>query len=367
MKFIKKCSAMLIAVLAICMLMSVSAFAAETPVFSDVNADSPWYDGVTYAAEHGITSGTGNGCFSPDNNITVRQWAVMICRAFGKEVEETADKSFGTAQLALAFKEGWLDVGAMIDPDSAMCRAYTYESIFRVAKIPVFSAELYENIVPYENRYVSIAKANDLCKESDHGLDLVTRGEAVQIIYLIQTRNIEIAKPQILDKIHIVNADQVNLDRYLVELQKIPETILYEFNSRGWSYRVDSKYVDDFGERIGMECAGCCSYANKSVYVKADYATVHEIGHFYHKLIGFTGITEELFEKEAAGAEKVLGTYATTNHKEYFAEVFDYWIRWSGNEDKLAVLKMIAPETYAYFGELQEENWTGVSNEKLVK
>lgn len=344
-------------VLLLCLSMSVTAFAAETPVFQDVTSDSPWYEGVTNAAEHGITSGTGNGYFSPDSNITARQWAVMLCRAYDKQVEEQADSEFGISQMKLAFNEGWLDVGAMIYPDIGICRRYAYESIFRVEQIPVFSTSLYAN-APAENHFVHVAKENGLCSSDANELDLLTRGEAVQLIYLMQTRDIKVATPDLLKTMNIVNADEVNLNSFLLELEKVPEPILYEFNALGWSYRVDSEYVDQFSDRVGMDCAGCCSYANKSVYVKADYATVHEIGHFYHKLVGFDGISEDLFEKEALEAAKVLGTYATTNHKEYFAEVFDYWMQHSDH----AQLERVAPETHAYFTALEKGNWKAMPN-----
>ena len=61
----------------------VPASAAEYG-FSDVPADSPWYESVAYIAERGITIGTGEGRYSPDAPITTRQWAVMLCRAYGK-------------------------------------------------------------------------------------------------------------------------------------------------------------------------------------------------------------------------------------------------------------------------------------------
>lgn len=356
MKKRKNILSMLMALL-LCFSMSVTAFAAETPVFQDVTSDSPWYEGVTYAAEHGITSGTGNGCFSPDSNITARQWAVMLCRAYDKQVEEQPDSEFGVSQMKLAFDEGWLDVGAMIYPDIGICRRYAYESIFRVEQIPVFSTSLYAN-APVENQFVHVAKENGLCSANANELDLLTRGEAVQLIYLMQTRDIKVATPDLLKTMNIVNADDVNLNSYLLELKKIPEPILYEFNALGWSYRVDSEYVDQFSDRVGMDCAGCCSYANQSVYVKADYATVHEIGHFYHKQVGFSGISEDLFEKEALEAAKVLGTYATTNHKEYFAEVFDYWLQHSDHSK----LEQVAPETHAYFTALEKGNWKAVPN-----
>ena len=40
------------------------------------------FESVMYLAEHEITQGTGNGCFSPDAPVTVRQWAMMLCRAY---------------------------------------------------------------------------------------------------------------------------------------------------------------------------------------------------------------------------------------------------------------------------------------------
>lgn len=357
MKKCKKIPGLILALMLLCMSLTVSAFAAETPVFQDVAADSPWVEGINYAAEQGITSGTGNGCFSPDQNITARQWAVMLCRAYDKDVEQQENAPFGTAELNLAFREGWLDVGAMVAPDSSICRRYAYESIFRLERIPVFSTSLYSE-APEENHFVHVAKENGLCSANANALDLLTRGEAVQLIYQMQTQNIVVATPELLKTMNIVNEDGVNLNDFLLELKKIPEPILYEFNALGWSYRVDSEYVDQFGDRVGMDCAGCCSYANKSVYVKVDYATVHEIGHFYHKLVGFDGISEELFQKESIEAAKVLGSYATTNHKEYFAEVFDYWHQHSDHSE----LEQVAPETHAYFTVLEKGNWMTVPN-----
>ena len=358
MKSLKKFSGLMIAMLLLCMSLTVSAFAAEAPVFQDVAADSPWLEGITYAAENGITSGTGNGCFSPDQNISVRQWAVMICRAYSKEVEADPDSAFGTAEMKLAYREGWLDVGAMVDPDSAMCRRYTYESIFHVEKIPVFSSELYaEDTVSAENRFVKVAKENAMCDENANGLDLITRGEAVQIIYMMQTKEIKVETPSLMEMINLVNADGVhNLNAFLMEVKKIPESILYEFQADGWSYRVDSEYVDDFGASKGTQYAGCCSYRNKSIYVKFDYATVHEFGHYYHEIIDASDF-DDIFEKEAEAARAVLGDYATTNEYEYFAETFDYWINWSENQSKMSTLKEAAPETFAFFNKLAMGNW----------
>ena len=59
----------------------LSVPASATGGYSDVAPGSACYEAVTHLAEQGITSGTGGNCYSPDDLITVRQWAVMLCRA----------------------------------------------------------------------------------------------------------------------------------------------------------------------------------------------------------------------------------------------------------------------------------------------
>ena len=68
------------------LLMTVLAFAADSP-FSDVAPDAPYAESIAYLVEHGITNGTGADTFSPDAPVTVRQWSVMLCRAYGLTIE----------------------------------------------------------------------------------------------------------------------------------------------------------------------------------------------------------------------------------------------------------------------------------------
>ena len=102
----------------------VPASAAEYS-FSDVPVDSPWYESVAYIAERGITIGTGEGQYSPDAPITTRQWAVMLCRAYGKTDALAGDcGNFGSACLTEAYRCGWLSMEAVTNPDTQMCRAH---------------------------------------------------------------------------------------------------------------------------------------------------------------------------------------------------------------------------------------------------
>ena len=68
----------------------LSVPASATGGYSDVAPGSACYEAVTHLAEQGITSGTGGNCYSPDDLITVRQWAVMLCRAYHPEALPTA-------------------------------------------------------------------------------------------------------------------------------------------------------------------------------------------------------------------------------------------------------------------------------------
>lgn len=348
MKHHRRIPGMILAALMLCTSMILPAFAAQAPD----TADSLWHEGVAYVTEKGIASELGD----LNENITVREWAVMVCRAYGKEVQ--TDTTFGAAELKLAYKEGWLDLSAMMDPDSAMCRRYTYESIFYVEGIPAFDAELYaENVAACEDRFVCAAKENELCEDTDSELDLITKGEAAQIIYLMQTKDIEVKAPALMQTVNLINVDQnFNLNSYLLEIQKVPEAILNQFHADGWSYCVDSEYVDNFGDRKGMEYAGVCSYADKSIYVKYDYATVHEFGHYFHDVCDAASFAA-IYAKEAEAARAVLGDYAATNEDEYFAEAFDYWINWNDDSVQMSALEEVAPETYEFFHDLAGNNW----------
>ena len=56
--------------------------AASGASFADVPADSYYAQAVAWAVENGITTGTGNGKFSPDNTCTRAQIAVFLYRNY---------------------------------------------------------------------------------------------------------------------------------------------------------------------------------------------------------------------------------------------------------------------------------------------
>ena len=86
MKMIVRRTALAVCTLVLAVILPTAASAACTG-FDDLPETADCYESVMYLAEHEITQGTGNGCFSPDAPVTVRQWAVMLCRAYEVKVE----------------------------------------------------------------------------------------------------------------------------------------------------------------------------------------------------------------------------------------------------------------------------------------
>ena len=346
-------------VLSMMVQMTPPAHAAASPIFSDVEDTSPYYAGIVYAAEQGITVGIGEGRFSPDTAVTVRQWAVMVCRAYGKDMSEYENSSFGDGCISIGCKEGWLDMNAMLSPDTAMCRGALYESAFLADGIRVYSGELYEDNqeTSIYRDYLRTAVENGLCESGAAETQIMSRAEAVHTLYLVQTQEIEVADPDILSQLDIRNTDQVAMNAYLMEIIKVPVSIRQQFAEKQWSYQIDSAHIAKVSEQLGMACAGVTSYQAKAIYVSTHRATIHEFGHVYHSFLGFPREIEELYLQEAESAKGILGDYAAKNSHEYFAETFEFWINTRSEGRDMALFCKAAPQTYQYFVGLEDDGW----------
>lgn len=238
------------------MMLLLSAFLA-TPAFavsnfSDVPTDSDWYDAVTYLAEHEITYGTGGQCYLPHELITVRQWAAMLCRAFeNSDIDSSGAAVFSDAGILRCYREGWLTESAVEDPNSHICRSALLQSAFCAAGIPVYDYALYPNgeeLSSYDN-VLRVGKELGLCAQDSATLELMTRGEAAQILYQILTCEYEIEEPPMVSAVFLYNQEGVNLNPYLVELDRVPAPILRAFERSGWKYVIDYGYLRDFSKQ----------------------------------------------------------------------------------------------------------------------
>lgn len=119
----------------------------------------------------------------------------------------------------------------MAAPDSRLCRYAIYESGFAAFDIALYSSQLYpegENLSSQDNAFHA-AVSFGLCEDTCAGTDIITRGEAADLLYALLTGEFTVAPPPILETIPLNNKEGVHLNSYLLELQKIPEPIRQAF------------------------------------------------------------------------------------------------------------------------------------------
>ena len=201
------------------------------------------------------------------------------------------------------------------------------------------------------------AKSFGLCKDTCAGTDIITRGEAADLLYALLTREFTVALPPILESLPLNNKEGVHLNSYLLELQKIPEPIRQVFAEKGWQYMIDCEYLASISDQRNLNCIGVTDYENRQIVVSSAEATVHEFGHFLDKLMGFPSQTEGFYKEESGTAAALLRPYALTSEREYFADCFVYWLTYRDNSKKMAALCSAAPKTYAYLLTLEIQNW----------
>ena len=107
--------------------------------FFDVSADSYYAKAVAWAVENGITTGTGDGKFSPDATCTRAQSVTFLFRAIGKLVDSKAEFSDVLTDSYYANAVAWAvenDVtngigDGLFGPDNSCTRAQIVTFLFR--------------------------------------------------------------------------------------------------------------------------------------------------------------------------------------------------------------------------------------------
>lgn len=354
MKMIVRRTALAVCTLVLAVILPTAASAACTG-FDDLPETADCYESVMYLAEHEITQGTGNGYFSPDAPVTVRQWAMMLCRAYDVKVEGNSWSDLSQSAVEQSYRKGWLNETALSAPRSPMCRSVLVESAFAAADVPVYDSTLYEGgtSLSTADNILRAGRELGLCSDDADTNALVTRGEAAIILHAVLTQSFRIEEPPA--PVTLVNAAGVNVNDFLLELRKLPEQVLDAFNAAGWTYRIDFDYISELSNRLNMSCIGATNYSRKTIYISEASATLHEFGHFLDWTLGFPAEHEQLFRAEAAAAP--LRNYAKTNAREYFADCFAYWVKYAGNTNAISLLQECAPMTYRYMEEVTILQW----------
>ena len=111
----------------------------STSSFSDVSTDSYYAKAVAWAVENGITTGTGDGKFSPDATCTRAQSVTFLFRVIGKLVDSKAEfsdiptDSYYANAVAWAVENGVTNgIGdGLFGPDNSCTRAQIVTFLYR--------------------------------------------------------------------------------------------------------------------------------------------------------------------------------------------------------------------------------------------
>ena len=163
--------------------------------FTDVNENDWFYENVMRAVELGILSGKGNGIFAPNENITRRDFAIMLAQALGHSNSEpatspfkdVADNDYGVSSIAYLYEQGITagDDKGNFNPDANITRQEAATMLAKAFEATGTSTELYTDdakIADWAKGFVYACKDAGLMSGDVAGTfrptDTLTRAEA---------------------------------------------------------------------------------------------------------------------------------------------------------------------------------------------
>ena len=150
---------------------------------------------------------------------------------------------------------------------SEFTKVSKYESAFRVFGIPIYSYELYENgtTMGTAENCVRIAEELGICAEEATANDIMTRGETIQLLYLLGTQEYQVSDPPIMSELDIRNPDGMDINKFLLELEEIPQEIRDKYQASGWKYIIDCEAIAQYTQELNVNCIGVCDYGKRAV------------------------------------------------------------------------------------------------------
>ena len=177
----------------------------EKDPYGDVSKDSYYYDAVKWAAETGVTTGVGDGLFAPEWVCTRGQIVTFLWRASGSPAPKATELPFTDvaadayyAQAVLWAVEKGITNGTSettFGPDQTCTRAHAVAFLYRMSGSPAAAGSTFSDVAA--DAYYSTAVAWAVEKGITNGTsgttvspdDTCTRGQLVTFLYrLAQTK-----------------------------------------------------------------------------------------------------------------------------------------------------------------------------------
>ena len=177
----------------------------EKDPYGDVSKDSYYYDAVKWAAETGVTTGVGDGLFAPEWVCTRGQIVTFLWRASGSPAPKATELPFTDvaadayyAQAVLWAVENGITNGTSettFSPDQTCTRAHAVAFLYRMSGSPAAAGSTFSDVAAdaYYNTAVAWAVEKGITNGTSGTTfspdDTCTRGQIVTFLYrLAQTK-----------------------------------------------------------------------------------------------------------------------------------------------------------------------------------
>lgn len=351
--------------------LSLLTVPASAATFSDVPENSKYYAAVTYLSaptrtdedgvihEGAVVSGTSGGLFSPDHEITIDEFTVMLMHAYYHE--DWPCVSTGGKDWAKSFTTTAWQIGVYTEDEyddmkaNGVTRAQVWEMLANVSRLAPYPAWLYTGETPSVDfaRDVEYAMyATGLYNEDVDANETPTRGEVAQLIYRLETGDYE---KQTADDFwgdaavtieSPVCWQERNASMY--EWTLLPDKYKAAFIKDGWTLR----FVEEMRTYYPKDTLACgmTDYDVKTITISRSFNThktpvlLHEFGHFIMEQANIPLTTNYMLDTEGTALAELTGSdYCKTDQNEMFAEAFRYVLTHRDNTQAYAEMKAAIP------------------------
>lgn len=322
--------------------------------FSDITAESPYYEAVNYFAGKKILTGTSDGCFHPETGMTPGEWAAVLSR-----VNEISGKESPAYAAGLKQADG---SAGTISPEPAVTSmpAAVYNSIWQIAGVKTYSARDYGFASDLDAGTTAMF-VTGLIDRNAVNQTSISRGDALNLLYEVTVKKAAAEVPSNLIAFFDVSADCEAPEETEALLRKLMEAypnnqlallLAYDYN---FEIRDDlsSLPVEYSDTLLGLEDDG-----QHTIYLEKEAVpewALHEIGHAVETCNCSYSATIALNKAEGKAGVELFGEYAGVNRSEFIAEAASYFMRNRNNETALQAMKETMPQTYEHFTKLVEK------------
>lgn len=330
--------------------------------FRDVPQTHPYFNAVTFMSENHITNGIGNDLYGVNNNITMKQAMIFLYKAFAPEEVKTAidsAKNKDHEMVSQFKKQGWIDScgdPAEVNLNMSVSRRSFFEDALEMKGFVLYSDTSYGNVLTDKqgNKYSGAMRLAYQLGLTDNPapLDMMTRGEAAQVIYLLSQPDLPAQEmPEVVSKIERLKSEFGSVpDDFAIVMTKVPDKVYKLFNENGWTMVYGTEYMNQYNVAHGTSGIGLCEPSSKTCYVAGRESIIHEMGHALKQpLLKISGYSDynvlNIWRQEGVAAAAFLRPYANTNDEEFFAELFCHYIENHGNEKWMSQFEKEMPES----------------------